>query len=162
MQRIRECHDGLFESAITERVIGAFHAVYERIGYGFPDSVYQRAMAIEITKRGLDVRAQPPMEVTYDDVVVGAFRADLVVESRVVVELAAGRSLAPEHELQLRNHLKASGLEVGLLFHFGPKPGVRRFVWTNRPQARRQKLIAEPPPAPGPHPSPRPGACPTP
>lgn len=162
MQRIRECHDGLFESAITERVIGAFHAVYDRLGYGFPDSVYQRAMAIEITKRGLDARAQPPMEVTYDDVVVGAFRADLVVESRVVVELAAGRSLPPEHERQLLNYLKASGLEVGLLCHFGPRPGVRRLVWMGAPRAARQALIAEPLPEPDRHPSPPPAACPTP
>jgi GxxExxY protein len=162
VQRIRECHDGLFESAITERVIGAFHTVYAGLGFGFPDAVYQRAMAIEIAKRGLDVTTHAAMEVTYDDVVVGAFRADLVVESRVVVELASGRSLAPENEMQLVSHLRASGLEVGLLFHFGPRPGVKRFVGTNRPQAQSQALIAEPPPAPGPHPSPRPGACPTP
>ena len=134
MRRIRECHDGLLESAITERVIGAFYDVYNKLGYGYLESVYQRAVAIELAKRGLEVRMQVPIEVTYDGVVVGAFRADLVVERRVVVELKSGKCLAPENEMQLLNYLKATELEVGLLLHFGPKASFKRLVWTNLPR----------------------------
>lgn len=171
MRRVRECHDSLLESAITERVIGAFYDVYNKLGYGYLESVYQRAVAVELTRRGLDARMQVPIEVTYDGVVVGAFRADLVVERRVVVELKSGKSLAPENEMQLLNYLKATELEVGLLLHFGPRASFRRLVWTNRPRKGRdqprsagsagsasttpaarhrpapgQALIAEPPP----------------
>jgi len=131
MQRIRECHDGLFEGAVTERVIGAYYAVYNGLGYGHVESVYERALAIEIVRRGLHVATQVPTDVHYDGQLVGSFRADLVVESRVVVELKAGRSISPESELQLRNYLKCTQLEVGLLLHFGPRPWFRRLIWSN-------------------------------
>lgn len=156
MPRIRECHDGLFESAITERVIGAFHAVHGALGFGYVESVYQRALAIEIGKRGLGVRSHCPVDVTYDGVVVGAFRADLVVESRVVVQLASARTLAPEHELRLLNYLRATKLEVGVLLHFGPTAAYRRLV------RQGPALIAAPRPSRGPHPALPRTACPTP
>jgi len=187
VRRIRECHHDLLESAITQRVIGAFYDVYNKLGYGYLESVYQRAMAIEIARKRLEVRMQVPVEVTYDGVIVGAFRADLLVEGRVVVELKSGKAMAPEHEMQLLNYLKATGIEVGLLLHFGPQAKFKRLVWTNPSRSRSdppkparsvgsassrdrrhrhhepgQPLTAAPPPAPGPSPVPPPAAYPTP
>jgi GxxExxY protein len=183
MRRVRECHEALLESAVTQRVIGGFFTVFNELGYGYLESVYQRALAVELAKRGLHVQVQAPVEVTYDGVVVGAFRADIVVEARVVLELKSGRALAPEHEMQLLNYLKATEMEVGLLLHFGPKPRFRRLVWTNRSRPRsnlprsarsaesafrrlgritRTSTTAAPPPSPDRHPVPPPAAYPTP
>lgn len=133
MPRIRECHDGLFERELTHRVIGTFYDVYNSLGYGFLESVYRTAFAIELTRRGLHVATEVPVDVRYGGEVVGCFRADLLVESRLVLELKACQKLSAADEMQLLNYLRATDLELGLLFHFGPKPAFRRFIAT-RPE----------------------------
>ena len=130
MRRIRECHDGLFESELTHRVIGTFYDVYNTLGYGFLESVYARSMVIELARRGFEVAAQASADVRYRGDVVGTFRADIIVESRLVLELKAAKSLTPADEMQVLNYLRATDLELGLLLHFGPKPAFRRFVST--------------------------------
>src|SRR5918999_3132505 len=127
-RRVRECYETLFEEALTRRVIGAFYDVYNSLGYGFLESVYANALAFEIVSRGLHVVREARADVRYKGEVVGMFRADLLVESRVVVELKASAKLDPAHASQLLNYLRATDLEVGLLLHFGPRPGIKRFV----------------------------------
>jgi GxxExxY protein len=130
-RRVRECYETLFEEALTRRIIGAFYDVYNALGYGFLESVYANALAAELVSRGLHVVREARAEVRYRGKVVGMFRADLLVESRVVVELKASPKLHDADLAQLLNYLKATDLEVGLLLHFGPRAKVRRFVASN-------------------------------
>jgi GxxExxY protein len=116
---------------LTEKVIVAFYTVYNTLGYGFLEKVYENALAVELRKRGLNVCQQMAIEVQYEGAVVGEYYADLVVEGLVIVEVKAVRSLAAEHEAQLLNYLKATEYEVGLLLNFGPAPEVRRKIYDN-------------------------------
>ncbi len=106
---------------VTARIIGAFYAVYNVLGYGFLERVYENALAIELRKLGLRVAQQSPIRVYYDGHVVGEYCADLVVEDTVLVELKAARELVEDFEAQLLNYLKATPYEVGLLLNFGPR-----------------------------------------
>jgi GxxExxY protein len=116
---------------ITELIIGAFYTVYNTLGYGFLERVYENAMVIELRKLGLKVVPQARIVVYYDEQVVGEYSADLLVEDAVIVELKATRNLAPENEAQLLNYLKATVYEIGLLLNFGPKPQIKRKVYDN-------------------------------
>jgi GxxExxY protein len=104
---------------LTERIIGCAYRVYNKIGFGFLESVYENCMMIELKKAGLRAESQHPITVYYDDEVVGDFEADLFVEDKVIVELKAVRQLAPTHEVQLVNYLVATRTDVGLLLNFG-------------------------------------------
>lgn len=114
---------------ITERIVQAYYYVYNTLGYGFLEKVYENALAIELRKRGLNVRQQAPVRVSYDGHEVGSYFADLLVEECVIVELKAAEALADEHHAQLINYLKATEIDVGLLLNFGPKPEVKRKVF---------------------------------
>ena len=105
---------------LTGQIIGCAYRVYNVLGYGFLESVYENFMIIELRKLGLNVEKQFPITVTYESSqIVGSFTADLFVESRILVELKSIRTLHPIHEVQLVNYLKATGVEVGLLINFG-------------------------------------------
>lgn len=123
--------DNFKHSTLTEKVISAYYRVYNVLGYGFLEKVYERALAHEIKKLGLKVCDQQPIEVFYDNEKIGLYFVDLLVEDVLVVELKAATSLAAENEAQLINYLKASKLEVGLLLNFGEKPQFKRKVFTN-------------------------------
>jgi GxxExxY protein len=114
---------------LTERVIAAFYHVYNSLGWGFLEKVYRNALRHELQKRGIGVVANEKIDVFYDGIHVGEYFADLVVEGVVILELKAAEQLAPEHEAQLLNYLKATAIDVGLLLNFGPKPQVRRKVF---------------------------------
>ena len=116
---------------ITELIIQAFYTVYNTLGYGFLEKVCQNALVIELRKLGLDVIPEAPIKVYYNGQVVGEYFADLLVAGVVLVEIKAVRTLAPEHEAQLLNYLKATPYEVGLLLNFGPKPEIKRKVYDN-------------------------------
>lgn len=116
---------------LTEPIISSFYEVHHRLGHGFLESVYERAMVIALSKRGLEVKRQVPVVVNYESQVVGEFVTDLLVENRVIVELKACRALNPVHEAQLINYLRASPIELGLLLLFGPKAVFRRLLLTN-------------------------------
>jgi GxxExxY protein len=126
----------LLHGEITERILGAFFDVYKELGSGFVEKVYGGALAIELRERGLHVDAQVPVSVLYRGIDVGRFRADLVVESSVLVELKAAESLIAAHEQQVLNYLHATDLEVALLLNFGPKPAFKRFLLTNDQKRR--------------------------
>lgn len=114
--------------ALTGRIIASFHAVHHTLGYGFLEPVYRKALAVELEYRGLTVAQEVPFEVLYRGVTVGNYRVDLIVESSVVVETKSGLLLDPVAPAQLLNYLKVSGLPVGLVLHFGPRPDVKRIV----------------------------------
>ena len=121
----------MLHSDVTEPILGAFYEVHHALGHGFLESVYERAMAVALEKRGLNVARQSVVRVHFDGCVVGVFFADLLVENRVIVELKACRVLEPSHEAQVLNYLRATTIEVGLLLLFALKPSFRRFVLTN-------------------------------
>ena len=104
---------------LTQKIIGAFYTVYNSLGYGFLEKVYENALRLELQKVGLRVVSQYAINVFYDGQVVGEYFADLLIEDQVIVELKATRCLLPEHEAQLLNYLNATHYEVGLLLNFG-------------------------------------------
>lgn len=116
---------------ITELIIQAFYTVYNTLGYGFLEKVYQNALVIELRKLGLEVIPEACIKVYYNGQVVGEYFADLLVAGVVIVEIKAVRTLAPEHEAQLLNYLKATPYEVGLLLNFGPQPQIKRKAYDN-------------------------------
>ena len=116
---------------LTEKIIGAFYKVYNTLGYGFSEKVYENALAHELRKLGLKVEQQARILVYYDGETAGEYFADILVNSAVIVELKAARQLADEHEAQLLNYLKATTIEVGLLLNFGPKADIKRKVYDN-------------------------------
>lgn len=116
---------------LTERIIGVFYEVYNRLGYGFLEKVYENSMLIEFQKENIPVVAQAPIKVFYGDQVVGEYFADLLVDGKVIVEIKAAKALIAEYEAQLLNYLKATDVEVGLLLNFGPKPEIRRKAFDN-------------------------------
>jgi len=124
--------DPLLHRELSERVIEAFYSVYNVLGYGFLEKVYENALLIELEKTGVMVKAQSPIQVFYDGKVVGEYFADLLIEDCIIVEIKAAKNLASEHEAQLLNYLKATGIEVGLLLNFGPNPEIRRKAFDNR------------------------------
>ncbi|MHC4887524.1 MAG: GxxExxY protein [Planctomycetota bacterium] len=108
-------------SELTEKIIGSAYTVYNTMGYGFLESVYEKCMLIELDNSGLKVESQKPTQVTYQGLAVGDFIADLIVEDKIIVELKSVRHLCQAHEVQLVNYLKATGKEVGLLINFAEK-----------------------------------------
>ena len=113
---------------ITEKVIGIFFDVYNELGGGFLESVYQQALRIALIQAGLDVAVEVPVAVNFRGEVVGNFRADLVVNQSVLIELKAVSSFDSAHDGQILHYLRATSFEVGLLLNFGPKPQFRRFI----------------------------------
>ncbi|RSL16029.1 GxxExxY protein [Edaphobacter aggregans] len=125
-KRTRGKHDDL-----TERIIGVFYDVYNELGDGFLESVYREAMRLALTQVGLRVNTEVPVPVSFRGSVVGVFRADLIVNDAVLVELKASDQMMRQHESQTMHYLRATTIEVGLLMNFGPSPRFKRFVMDN-------------------------------
>ncbi|MBI3267481.1 MAG: GxxExxY protein [Planctomycetes bacterium] len=107
------------QAELTEKIIGCAYRVYNQMGFGYLESVYEKCMLIELGKAGLDAKSQHPIKVHYDGQVVGDFIADIVVGDTVLVELKSVRRVVNAHEVQLVNYLVATGKPVGLLLNFG-------------------------------------------
>ncbi|HRO41485.1 MAG TPA: GxxExxY protein [Flavipsychrobacter sp.] len=118
-------------SDLTEKIIQAFYKVYNMLGYGFLEKVYEKAMVLELHKNGMGAANQLPVDVYYDGEKVGLYFADIIVDGKVIVELKAGEGVIEEHEAQLTNYLRATDIEVGLLLGFCKKPIVKRKVFSN-------------------------------
>lgn len=114
---------------LTERIIGCFYKVYNTLGNGFLEKVYENALAIEFDKVGLKFGKQVGIEVLYDEKIVGNYIADFIVEGKVVVEVKALSEVGGTEQAQLINYLKATGNGVGLLLNFGKSADVRRAFW---------------------------------
>ncbi len=119
----------LVHEELTKTIIGAFYNVYNKLGYGFLEGVYENALMIELEKINLKAEQQVPIKIFYDKKNVGNFYTDILVENSVILELKAVSDLTSSHEAQLLNYLKGSGLEVGLLLNFGPSPKVSRKIF---------------------------------
>ena len=120
------------DGPLTRQIIGAFYDVYNELGYGFLESVYSRAMEMVLRERGFECRREPLLEVIFHGRAIGVFRPDLIVDDRVVLENKAGATLSPADKGQLVNYLRVSGINVGLLLHFGPMPKVQRALGRSR------------------------------
>ncbi len=116
-------------SGLTSKIINAFYFVYNELGYGYLEKVYENALAIELRQRGHHVIQQAPIEVYYKGEVVGQYFADLLVDGLVIIELKSAEGLAEAHEAQLVNYLKATHIDIGLLLNFGPRPQIRRKIY---------------------------------
>ena len=116
---------------LTEKIINIFFRVYNKLGYGFLEKVYENAMMVELKKEGIPAVPQSAIKVFYEDNVIGEYFADILVDDKVIVEIKASKNLTVENEAQLLNYLKATNIEVGLLLNFGPKPEVKRKVFDN-------------------------------
>ncbi|MBW2674575.1 MAG: GxxExxY protein [Deltaproteobacteria bacterium] len=104
---------------LTEQIIGCAYRVYNRMGYGFLESVYEKCLLIELRKSGLSAVSQEPITVSYENEVVGNFVADIMVENKIILELKSIRRIIQAHEVQLVNYLVATGKPVGLIINFG-------------------------------------------
>ena len=106
---------------LTEKIIGCAYSVYNKMGFGFLESVYEKCMLIELRKAGLDAESQKPITVYYDSENVGHFLADIIVNGTIILELKSVRKIIEAHEVQLVNYLVATKKEVGLLINFGER-----------------------------------------
>lgn len=116
---------------LTEKIIKIFYRVYNKLGYGFLEKVYENAMMKEFKREDIPAVFQYAIKVVYEDEIVGEYFADILVDNKVIVEIKAAKSLAIENDAQLLNYLKATEIEVGLLLNFGPKPDFKRKVFDN-------------------------------
>jgi GxxExxY protein len=123
--------DKLLHKHITDKILRAFYNVYNTLGQGLLEKVYENALAIELRGMGLDVAQQEPLKVYYHGQLVGDYKADLVVEELVILELKIADAMNEAFQAQLMNYLKATEIEVGMILNFGPEPKFKRIVWTN-------------------------------
>ena len=121
----------MIEELLSNQVIKGFYKVYNKLGFGFLEKVYENALMYELIKQGFEVEKQKKILVYYDQHQVGEYYADLVVNNTLILELKAAEAIALEHEMQLINYLKATDKEIGLLLNFGKKPEFRRKIFTN-------------------------------
>ena len=123
---------------ITQKVIRVFYEVYNELGHGFLESVYEKSLEIALNSKGLKVCRQIEIPVSFRGQLVGDFSADMLVEGCVLIELKAARSLDTSHTAQLLNYLRATDIEVGLLLNFGLKPEFKRLIFDNPRKAIRE------------------------
>jgi GxxExxY protein len=125
-------NDNYKHSDLTDLIIKAFYNVYNLLGYGFLEKVYENALLIELESLGLEVKRQVPIKVYFKGQEIGNYFADIVVNDIVIIELKAAEVLVEAHEAQLTNYLRATNIEVGLLLNFGKQPQIKRKVFTNK------------------------------
>ena len=130
-------HSKLRHSELTEKIIGVFYEVYNDLGWGFVEAVYENALTLALAEAGLTVRRQVPIAVWYRGQQIGEFRADLVVNELVLLELKAAKSIDPSFEKQTLNYLRATNVEVALILNFGPAPQFRRLLFDNEQKGLR-------------------------
>ena len=122
----------LLHEEITEKIIKSYFKVYNTLGYGFLEKVYENALAIELRKNGLEVICQYPISVLYESEIVGDYYADIIVNNIVIIELKATKEISDDNECQLINYLKATNIELGLLMNFGKEAEYRRKIFMNK------------------------------
>ena len=121
----------MLHQELTEEIISAFYKVYNTLGYGFLEIVYKNDMFFELLDSELECRTEQPVDVYYEQRMVGKFFVDILVENKVILELKSAECIREEHEAQLLNYLKATNIEIGLLLNFGKKPEFKRFIYSN-------------------------------
>lgn len=121
----------LLHKELTESIIKVFYDVYNELGFGFLEKVYQNSLYLELKSRGFEVEAQKQIKVHFKGFEVGEYYADLLVNNTIILELKAVEAIVPEFEHQLINYLRGTDKEVGLLLNFGLKPEFRRKIFEN-------------------------------
>lgn len=122
----------MLHEEITDKIIKCYYEVYNALGYGFLEKVYENAMVIKLRSEGFTCLQQCPVEVFFMGEVVGSYNADIIVNGKIIIEIKAGDSAhIPAHEYQLINYLKATEIEVGLLLFFGKNAVVKRKIFSN-------------------------------
>lgn len=121
----------MLHESLTKQIIGVYYDVYNELGGGFLESVYETAMEIALQEAGLSVERQVPIEVWFRGMQIGAYRADMIVEGKVLLELKSCKALESAHESQVLHYLRATECEVGLLMNFGPTAKYKRLVFEN-------------------------------
>jgi GxxExxY protein len=116
---------------MTDKIINAFYKVYNTLGYGFLEKVYENALVIELNSMGLHTIQQKSIKVYYEGQKVGDYFADIIVNDQVILETKAARCLEESHKAQLINYLKSTDKEIGLLLNFGENPDFKRVIFTN-------------------------------
>lgn len=124
-------YDNYKHSEITGQIIKEAYYVYNKLGFGFVESVYENSLEIKLNEAGFSVKKQQPIKVFFEGKLVGEFVADLVVNDVVILELKATQVLHAKHEVQLVNYLKATEIETGLLINFGEEITIKRRVFSN-------------------------------
>ncbi|OMQ12534.1 GxxExxY protein [[Flexibacter] sp. ATCC 35103] len=130
----------LLHKEISKPILQVFYDLYNQLGYGFLEKVYQNAMYFELRAQGYKVEAQKQIKVYFKNQLVGEFYADLLVEETIIVELKACEHLINPHVAQLMNYLKATKIEVGLVLNFGETPEFKRLVYTNNRKSNMKNL----------------------
>lgn len=121
----------MIEKQLTSQIIKAFYKVYNTLGYGFLEKVYETALFLELSEMGFKVEVQKPIDVYYSEKVVGEYFADLIVEDKVILEIKVAEAISKAHESQTINYLRATNIEVGLILNFGPSATFKRMVFSN-------------------------------
>ena len=121
----------ILHKELSESILKVFYDVYNELGYGFLEKVYQNAMYLELKSLGFKVEPQRQIKVYYKNEVVGDFFADLLINDVIILELKACDSLVKSHYVQTLNYLKATNIEIGLLLNFGERPEIKRLIFTN-------------------------------
>ena len=127
---------------LTERIIRVFYEVYNELGFGFLESVYREAMRIALAEAGFRAETEVPVPVSFRGTLVGVFRADIIVDGKIIVELKTAESISKAHEAQVLHYLRASEMEVGLVMNFGPVARFRRIEMGNN---RKKRMLMESP-----------------
>jgi GxxExxY protein len=122
---------GLLHEELTDAIIKTFYEVYNELGYGFLEKVYQNSLYLELKNKGYKVEAQKKISVYYKGTEVGEYYADLLVEDLIILELKAADSIVKDFENQILNYLRGTECEVGLLLNFGKKPEFKRKIFEN-------------------------------
>ncbi|MCK4907245.1 MAG: GxxExxY protein [Spirochaetes bacterium] len=122
----------LLNNFLTKEIIASYYKVYNRLGYGFLEKIYENSMIIELNKKGLKTIQQGKITVLYDNKDVGNYFTDIIVNNQIILEIKAVEYIREEHKIQLLTYLKATRFEIGLLFNFGKKPEFRRQIFTNK------------------------------
>jgi len=125
---------------LTETIIGVFYEVYNELGYGFLEKIYEEAMSRVLGTKGFDIQQQAAIPVWFRGEKIGFYEADIVVANKILVELKACKALDSSHEAQLLHYLRATEIEVGLLFNFGLHPHLRRLIFDNERKNQRSSV----------------------
>jgi GxxExxY protein len=132
-------------SELTDAIIGVFYDVYNELGFGFLESVYRKALCMALIEKGLRIESEVATSVFFRGEKVGDFRADLIVNQIVLVELKTAEKIVRAHEAQVLNYLRATTLELGIILNFGPQPQIRRLVLDNaRKPLRARHALSSP------------------
>jgi GxxExxY protein len=132
---------GLLHQELTDVIIKTFYEVYNELGYGFLEKVYQNSLYLELKNKGYNVEAQKRINVYYKGTEVGEYFADLIVENTVILELKAADCIVKDFENQILNYLRATDCEVGLLLNFGKKPEFKRKKYENNRKTKNNKTV---------------------